>query len=409
MRHAFAEDRAVLNDKVFAVRADLKAAGGPAVLDAQIKAPHNGERTAYWVRVLDAAGRAVAETPGMAQMLPARLFPAVRKGQPSFEEKEFEGDGKLFSLIATATEAGGKGYTLQIAQDRTTDELFEKRFGFLVGAVLVVGMFASAALAVSVTKRGLRPLAAMTHSLKRVSPDRLDERVPPNEWPRELQPVAVAFDEMLDRLENSFNRLSQFSADLAHELRTPIAHIRGEAEVALTRPRSPNEYQAVIESSVAECERLSGLIDNLLFLARAEAAERQVHRQNFDARAAAEKIASYYEAIAEERQVRITCEGAATIAADVLLFNRALSNLVENALRHTPAGGAITIGLTTDAEATEVVVRDTGAGIAAEHLPHVFDRFYRADPSRTAEGTGLGLALVKSIADTARRLRHDRE
>ncbi len=399
VRHAFAEDRAVLNDKVFAVRADLKAAGGPAMLDAKIKALHNGERTTYWVRVLDAAGHAVAETPGMAELLPARLFSPVRSGESAFEERKFEGDGKLFSLIATATEAGGNGYTLQIAQDRTTDEQFERRFGFLVGAVLLAGMFASAALAVSVTKRGLRPLAAMTRSLKRVSHDRLDERVPPHEWPRELQPVAVAFDDMLDRLENSFTRLSQFSADLAHELRTPIAHIRGEAEVALTRPRTPNEYQAVIESSVAECERLSGLIDNLLFLARAEVAEGQVHPQRFDARAAAEKIASYYETIAEERQVRISCEGAGIISADLLLFNRALSNLVENALRHTPSGGAITIALAADAEATEVVVRDTGAGLAAEHLPHVFDRFYRADPSRSAEGTGLGLALVKSIAE----------
>ncbi len=400
VRHAFAEDRAVLNDKVFAVRADLKAAGGPAVLDAQIKALHNGERATYWVRVLDAAGHAVAETPGMAELLPARLFAPVRIGEPAgLEERKYEGNGKLFSLVATATEAGGKSYVLQIAQDRTTDEQFEKRFGFLVGAVLIAGMFASAALAVTVTKRGLRPLADMTRSLKRVSPDRLDERVPPHEWPRELQPVAIAFDDMLDRLEDSFTRLSQFSADLAHELRTPIANIRGEAEVALTRPRSPNEYQAVIESSVAECERLSGIIENLLFLARAEAAEGQVHRQSFDARAAAEKIMTYYEAIAEERQVRIDCAGAAMISADPLLFNRALSNLVENALRHTPAGGAITIALAPDAEATEVVVRDTGVGIAVEHLPHVFDRFYRADPSRSAEGTGLGLALVKSIAE----------
>lgn len=394
VRHAFAEDRAVLNEKVFALRGELKAAGGPAMLDAQIKALRDGERITYWVRVLDSAGQVVAETPGMAELLPAQVFPPSK---PISHEKDFDGGGKLFSLIATATEAGGKSYTLQIAQDRTTDELFEKRFGLLVGAVLLVGMVASAALAVSVSKRGLRPLAAMTHSLMRVSPDRLDERVPPHEWPRELQPVAIAFDDMLDRLENSFNRLSQFSADLAHELRTPIAHIRGEAEVALTRPRSPNEYRAVIESSVAECERLSGLIDNLLFLARAEAADRQVHRQTFDARAAVEKIASYYEALAEERQVGITSEGEATIAADLLLFNRALSNLVENALRHTPAGGAITIALTADAETTEVAVRDTGAGIAGEHLPHVFDRFYRADPSRSAEGTGLGLALVKSI------------
>lgn len=399
VRHAFAEDRAVLADKVFAVRADLNAAGGPAVLSEQLKTLHTGDRAAYWVRVIDAAGRTVAETPGMGNLLPPRIFALGQISATAREEaQDYKTGGRLFSLVSTAASAGGSGYILQIAQDRTTDEQFERRFGFLVAAVLVCGIFASAAIAVTVTKRGLRPLAAMTRSLKRVAPDRLHERVPPHEWPRELQPVAVAFDDMLDRLEDSFTRLSQFSADLAHELRTPIANIRGEAEVALTRPRTPNEYEAVIESSVAECERLSGIIDNLLFLARAEAAEGQLHRQNFEARAAAEKIAAYYEAIAEERQLRICCEGAGTIFADPLLFGRALSNLVENALRFTPDGGAISISVEPRAAETEIVVRDTGAGIAPEHLPRVFDRFYRADPSRSSEGAGLGLALVKSIA-----------
>src|SRR5204862_2573013 len=136
-----------------------------------------------------------------------------------------------------------------------------------------VGILASTVIALTVTRKGLRPVREMTRSLKLIGPKRLHERIPPEGWPSELRPLAVAFDEMLDRLEDSFTRLSQFSADLAHELRTPIANIRGEAEVALTRPRSPDEYREVIESSVAECERLSGVIDNLLFLARAEGAK----------------------------------------------------------------------------------------------------------------------------------------
>jgi two-component system heavy metal sensor histidine kinase CusS len=400
VRHAFAEDRAVLADKVGAVCADLSAAGGPAVLNEQLKTMRAGDRSSYWVRVLDEAQRVVAETPGMAEVLPPSIFPVASGGKSSqWIGQDYEAQEKLFSLVATSALAGGRAYLVQIAQDRTTDELFEKRFGFLVAAVLVLGMFASAALAVTVTKRGLRPLASMTRSLKRVAPERLHERVPPHEWPRELQPVAIAFDEMLDRLEDSFTRLSQFSADLAHELRTPIANIRGEAEVALTRPRSPNEYQAVIESSVAECERLSAIIDNLLFLARAEAAEGQVHRELFDARATVEKIIAYYEAIAEERTVKIQGVGEGMVFADPLLFGRMLSNLIDNALRHTPAGGEIDVSVRTLPNETEIVVRDSGSGIAAEHLPRVFDRFYRADASRSSEGSGLGLALVKSIAE----------
>ncbi|MGH8165440.1 MAG: heavy metal sensor histidine kinase, partial [Rhodanobacteraceae bacterium] len=311
---------------------------------------------------------------------------------------DYEQGGRLFSLVSTTTEANGAGYTLQVAQDRTVDEQFEKRFGLLVAAVIVGGIFASAAIAVTVTRRGLQPLATMTRSLRRVSPDRLHERVPPNEWPRELQPVAIAFDEMLDRLENSFTRLSQFSADLAHELRTPLANIRGEAEVALNRPRSPHEYEAVIESSIAECERLASIIDNLLFLARAEGAEKQVQAKCFDARAAIEKIASYFEAMAEEHHLQIACVGAGDVFADPLLFSRAVSNLLENAVRVTPDGGRILISLDAGPNGAQIVVQDEGCGVAAEHIPRIFDRFYRVEASRSSEGTGLGLALVKSIA-----------
>ncbi len=272
------------------------------------------------------------------------------------------------------------------------------------------GILASVVIAVTVAKRGLQPLAAMTQSLKRVGPHRLHERVPPAEWPRELQPVAIAFDDMLDRLEGSFTRLSQFSADLAHELRTPLANIRGEAEVALTRPRSPNEYQAVIESSVAECARLSGIIDNLLFLARAEAAESQVQRSVFDGRAAIEKIATYNEAIAAERHLEIKCEGKGEVFADPVLFGRAVSNLVDNAVRFTPEGGRITISLATNAEGAEIVVTDTGLrNRRAEHIPRVFDRFYRVDPSRSTRGHGSGSGPGEIHRRLAWRLSRHRE
>jgi two-component system heavy metal sensor histidine kinase CusS len=265
--------------------------------------------------------------------------------------------------------------------------------------VLALGIIGSAIIARVITKRGLRPLAEMTESLRRIGPHHLHERLDPASWPRELQPVAVAFDEMLARLEDSFTRLSQFSADLAHELRTPIANMRGEAEVALTRTRSPEEYREVVESSVAECERLSAIIDNLLFLARAEAAEGHIARTRFDGHAAIEKVAAYFRTIAEEHRIEIHCTGEGEIDADPALFSRAVSNLVDNALRFTPDGGKISIAVNVNANAGEVSVRDNGSGIPSEHLPRIFDRFYRVESSRSSMGTGLGLALVKSIAD----------
>ena len=398
VRHAFEEDAAVLADKVFAVRADLDHAGGPGVLREELNTTRAGERTAYWIRIADPNGDTIAETPGMNANLPVKVFPQARGSR--LTTGDYRTGGKLFSLAATIDAAGGgRPLTIQVAQDRSEDERFARKFRALLAVVLITGVVASAVIAVSVAKRGLRPLAEMAGSLKRIGPTRLDQRVPVTGWPRELQPLAVAFDELLDRLQDSFNRLSQFSADLAHELRTPIANIRGETEVALTQPRTPDEYREVMESSVAECERLSGIIDNLLFVARAEAAEGQIQPTSFSGRAALEKVAAYYRAIAEERRIAINCVGDGEVYADAILFSRAVNNLVDNALRSTADGGAITLGVAQVDSAAEISVTDNGCGIAPEHLPRIFDRFYRVDSSRSSRGTGLGLALVKSIAE----------
>jgi two-component system, OmpR family, heavy metal sensor histidine kinase CusS len=400
VRHAFEEDNEFLNDKLFAVRADLKKADWPAALDEELKTLRADEHGVYWVRVVDSSGHTVAEMPGMNGLLPSNIFPAAQSLDSSARSRfDYRSRGKLFSLIATVAEAGGQPVTIQIAQDRSSDDQFARKFGALLAIVLAFGILVSAVIALTVAKHGLRPLAEMARSFKRIGPTHLDERVRPAEWPAELRPLAIAFDEMLDRLEDSFRRLSQFSADLAHELRTPIANMLGESQVALTRTRTPDEYREVIESSVGECERLSGIIDNLLFLARAEAADGHIQRTLFDGKAAVAKIAVFYEPIAEEQQTTITCTGEADIYADRMLFDRAVSNLVENALRYTPAGGTIIISIASGAAQSEISVKDTGCGIAAQHIARVFDRFYRADPSRSSHGAGLGLALVKSITD----------
>lgn len=399
VRHAFEEDNAVLADKIFAVRAELNKTG-PRQLAEESKNPRPGEHVAYWIRVIDSQGRTVNETPGMGPLLPPAIFPPAQSPSSSLARpKDYRPGTRLFSLLSMRNEPGADAYTIQVAQDRSADEGFRKKFGALLAAVLAGGLIAAAAIAITVTKRGLRPLAEMTRSLERVDPGHLHERIPPAAWPRELRPLAVAFDNMLERLEDSFTRLSQFSADLAHELRTPIANMLGEAQVTLTRTRSPEEYREVVESSVAECERLSGIVDNLLFLARAESPDRQIHPARFDGRPAIEKIAAYYETIAEDRHVTIGCTGEGEIYADAVLFSRAVSNLVDNALRFTPNGGNISISIATHDSHSEISVSDTGCGIPAEHLPRVFDRFYRADSSRSSEGVGLGLALVKSIVD----------
>src|SRR5439155_3123633 len=334
VRHASEEDNLFLKDKLLALHADLSTANWTKALNEELTVLRPGEHSAYWIRVIDSKRHTVAATPGMDAFLPSHVFPTDSNlSSAALKPKNYRTGRKLFSLAAIGGQAGNETYTIQVAQDRSVDEQFRKEFGLLLMAAVALGVVASALLGITVTRSGLRPLAEMIRSVNRIVPRHLHERVAPKPWPRELQPLATAFDEMLHRLEDSFTRLSQFSADLAHELRTPVANLLGEAQVSLTRNRTADEYREVIESSVAECERLSGIIDNLLFLARAEAADGHIQRTVFKGITAVAKIAALYQMIAEEQQITITCTGEGEVYADRMLFDRAVSNLLENALR----------------------------------------------------------------------------
>jgi two-component system heavy metal sensor histidine kinase CusS len=207
---------------------------------------------------------------------------------------------------------------------------------------------------------------------------------------------------MLERLEESFERISRFTADIAHDLRTPVNNIRGEAEVALARPRTADEYRDVLESSLEEAIRLSELIGDLLFLARSESPLTELHRENVNIGELLTTVRDYYEASATEAGISLAVfDGIEPVNAglDRSLMLRAVSNLVSNAIAHTPRGGAVSLAATNEDAAIRIEVSDTGVGIPAEALPRVFDRFFRVDPSRskTSGGTGLGLAIVQSI------------
>jgi two-component system heavy metal sensor histidine kinase CusS len=243
-------------------------------------------------------------------------------------------------------------------------------------------------------------VAEIDATARRIRTTALDERIRVERLPRELAQLAETFNEMLDRISESFGRLSRFSADLAHELRTPIHNLRGETEVALAKTRTVEEYREVLESSLEEYDRLSRMIESLLFLARAESSAAPFERQTVEARREVEAVREVFDPVAEERGVALACEGEASLSVSAVLFRRLLSNLVANALEHTPAGGRVGIEIAQDPDgAATIRVADTGRGIEPEHLPRVFDRFYRADPSRSAAGSGLGLAIAKSIVE----------
>jgi two-component system heavy metal sensor histidine kinase CusS len=359
----------------------------------------------YFARVLNADGDTLLETPGMHALLPAAIFPPPSGiiSAATRERIQIASDGRAYMLLASdASEPGTRGgpHEIQFALDVTQEDLLLADYRRKMAVVLAFGLVVAAAAGAVVARKGLRPLEQITAAASRIRATRLHERIGERKWPRELAELAAVFDEMLGRLEDSFTRLSQFSADLAHELRTPINNLLGEAGLALSRTRTADEYRQVLESSMEEYNRLAQMIESLLFLARADADRAPLQMKQLNAHAEIEAVCEFYEAVAAEREIEVTCRGEAVLLADQMLFRRALSNLLSNALNHTSPHGHIDLLVDqSTAGVVEVRVTDTGCGIAPEHLPKIFDRFYRVDPSRSQQsrGTGLGLAIVRSI------------
>jgi len=400
------EDGQFLADKVTLLRTILSQnAADPDSLKEEVEwetaALHFAK---YYARVLDGQGKTLIQTPGMSQVLPVAMFPAptdATRLESGVINHTLEHGQKFLLLSAMAASGGGKQQKqIQVALDISPQEAFLQNYRRSLTWAVIFGVLFSAVAGAIVARRGMRPLAELTQTTDRISASQLHERIAGENWPKELASLATGFDRMLDRLEDSFERLSQFSGDLAHELRTPINNLRGEAGVALAQPRTAEEYRSTLESSLEEYARLSSLIDNLLFLARADSPTTGIMRERFDARQSVETVCDYYEALAEDRGIELRCEGHGQVNADPMLFRQAASNLLSNALNHTPPGGVVKVKTSQRADGKlEVEVSDTGCGISSEHLPHIFDRLYRVDPARSNHpyGAGLGLAIVKSI------------
>ena len=358
------------------------------------------------VRILDENGLAIVETPGMSGVLAMAMFPPAigvdAEPGPGVELDGLSGSSyRVLTAHAPVGVSGSERRTIQVALNQAHElkllDDYRRRLAWVLSVALVLCTIVGHVIA----RRAVRPVHQIAEAAKRVRSSTLGSRIDATTLPSEVAALAVTFNTMLQGLQESFDRLSQFSADIAHELRTPVNNLRGEAEVALTKPRSPHEYQEILGSLLEEAQRLSRIIDGLLFMARAETPEAHIARETLSVAQELSVVRDFYEPAATEAGVSLSVSADADlhVLVDRTLFQRAVGNLVANALTHTPSGGHASIEAVENHRALQIAVRDTGRGIPPEHLPHVFDRFYRVDRARstTSGGLGLGLPLVQSI------------
>jgi two-component system OmpR family sensor kinase len=254
------------------------------------------------------------------------------------------------------------------------------------------------------TRRGLAPLGRMADQSRRIGSENLEKRLEIGDAAEELTLLAASFNDLLSRLDQSFETMRRFVQDASHELRTPLAVIRGEADVALSRNREAAEYREALTVIQRESQRLSRLVDDLLNLARADAGRVHLKLEDIYLNDLLAECCRSVQPLASAREIHLECrcDGDVAFRGDEILLRRMVTNLLDNALRYTPPGGRVRASLEAESAGVRIRIADTGIGITPDAVPHVFERFYRADPSRSRQqdGFGLGLSIVKWIAES---------
>lgn len=359
----------------------------------------------FYIRLLDDHNTPLLTTPGMADELDLSHFAGETHDtqEHSLPIKGRHGHAfRIATARAQVADTGAHTDTVQVAIDVSQQDDLLSRFRLWFWSILLAASVVFPVVGYYLARRGIRPVEAIAATARRISSTNLRERIGAEGYPLELAALAGTFNEMLDRLQESFERISRFSADIAHDLRTPVNNIRGEAEVALARARTVDEYRDVLESSLEEAVRLSDLIGNLLFLARTESPLGHLRLERVDVGKLLEGLCEYYEASAAEAKISLRTKlGPEPVVAELdrVLMQRAIDNLISNAVAHTSPRGSIELAACTEGDSVRIDITDTGIGIPEEALPRVFDRFFRVDPSRSqaSGGTGLGLAIVQGI------------
>ncbi|HMN93854.1 MAG TPA: heavy metal sensor histidine kinase [Hydrogenophaga sp.] len=399
-RHFVELDRDYLLDKIGLVQQIVREAPSREVLSARLDElmdSHHGLLIGLWLVDESIYGQG-------DQQFPVRLPDAGLDAEPvnwNLGRQTLRGLSASIDAPSRSPQGGvDQPMRLSIAVDTGHHAHFMKVLRqtltlYLLGAILVSGLLGWWA-----ARRGLAPLRIMKERALTVTAQKLDQRMPVDAVPAEFADLAQSLNTMLDRLQSAFVRLQDFSSDLAHELRTPINNLLTQTQVSLAQKREASAYQDVLASNAEEFQRLARMVSDMLFLAKTENGIELPHRESISLHEETQALFEFYEAVAEDKQVRLMVIGEARVIGDRLMIRRAIGNLLSNALRHSPSEADVVVTIETGDEMTRLCLSNCGPGIPPDVLPRLFDRFFRVDKSRShphSDGTGLGLSITQAI------------
>lgn len=389
-----ARNDAFLHRKAAELLASVSDGEETSDLEAEIRREVSAYEAEGLIIIVREPGR-VSVAPQTAEALPLADQPGP-PGKPrtirSPKSKE------RFRVLHTLPQKGGLSLEVGISLAETEATLAE--FDRFVAGGTVAFLVLAVAGGLFLSRQAFRPVAESIRTARRLDPGNLSERLPQTGARDELDELAGTINGLLDRLAADHAQVIRFTADASHELRSPLGAMRAAVEVALGKPREPEEYREVLTSLGEQCERLTALVNGLLLLARADAGEVEMSRGSVDLSALAADVAEMYEPVAEERGVTFRWNGSTPVPVlgDAARLRQLVTNLVDNAMKFTAPGGSVLLQVEKAGLAARLTVRDTGVGIAEEHLAHIFERFYQANPARSSAGTGLGLSICRWIA-----------
>ncbi|MBF6026923.1 heavy metal sensor histidine kinase [Pseudomonas sp. P115] len=380
-------DQQLLDSKLSALRSTLQGVDTPQLFaqrQAQLRAELNRQPDLA-LRISAAGQRWLDGAPGVA--LP---------DSPGLHRVQSAGtDYRVYNVPLIAGQPDSPRLSLML--DITHHQHFLQRMQHLIWLTVGLSALATALLGAWAARSGLRPLRRMGEVAASVSAHSLTQRLPQQQMPAELADLAQAFNAMLERLDDAFQRLSAFSADIAHELRTPLSNLLTHTQVILTQPRPLEDYREALHSNLEELQWMAQLVNDMLYLAKADHGLLVPKRESLALADEVDALLEFFALLAEDAQISLVREGTAHVAGDRGMLRRALSNLLDNAMRFTPVGGEVRVRIE---DGIRLTVENSGEGIPAQLLPRLFDRFYRADPARhegSSEHAGLGLAITQSI------------